>query len=230
MIGHLVDVEADRARDMAGEIFRRGVALVGRQIIRAVDHDEVGRAQPGGEPVGGDEPAADRRLGRGGGHGQVSFGCRRRRRVARKRCQIPTRRHRYIGPRGAYAKAMRTRRFCLPFFSIWVTRTVPISPVRRTWVPPQGCRSYPAIATRRTRPVPIGGLTDMVLTRDGLAASSSSLIQRVVTSASAAIMSASLRVISSLSRPASGMSKSSRPSDSPTEPPVTGNGKAADRR
>jgi hypothetical protein len=40
-----------------------------------------------------------------------------------------------------YAQPIRTRRFCLPFFSIWVTRTAPISEVRRTWVPPHGCRS-----------------------------------------------------------------------------------------
>jgi hypothetical protein len=48
--------------------------------------------------------------------------------------------------------------------------------VRATWVPPQGCRSiWPApspIRTSRTLPCPIGGLTDMVLTRPGLASSS----------------------------------------------------------
>ena len=48
----------------------------------------------------------------------------------------------------------------LPFFSIWVTRTAPISAVACTWVPPQGCRSSPAISISRTRPVPIGGFTD----------------------------------------------------------------------
>src|ERR1043166_5445753 len=67
---------------------------------------------------------------------------------------------------------MRTRRFCLPFFSIWVTRTAPISEVRRTWVPPHGCRSKPAISTSRTRPLPMGGLTDMVFTKPVLASSS----------------------------------------------------------
>src|SRR5262249_10871420 len=61
---------------------------------------------------------------------------------------------------------------------IWVTRTSPISLVVRTWVPPQGCRSYPTISMSRTRPVPTGGLTDMVLTRPGWAASSASVIQR----------------------------------------------------
>ena len=121
-----------------------------------------------------------------------------------------------------YTNAKRTRRFNFPFFSICVTRTAPISPVPRTWVPPQGCRSKPAISISRTCPVPIGGFTDMVLTSVGLASSSASLIQRLVTLASAAIISASLAVIASLSRPASGMSKSSRLSASPIEPPVTG--------
>ena len=37
----------------------------------------------------------------------------------------------------------RTRRFCLPFFSMSVITTEPISPVRRTCVPPQGWRSMP---------------------------------------------------------------------------------------
>ena len=73
----------------------------------------------------------------------------------------------------------------------------------------------------RTRPVPIGGFTDMVLTRPGLASSSASLIQRLVTAASVAIISFTFAVMASLSRPASGMSKSSRLSLSPTEPPVT---------
>ena len=41
----------------------------------------------------------------------------------------------------AYANAIRTRRFCLPFFSICVTRTSPISLVVCTCMPPQGCRS-----------------------------------------------------------------------------------------
>src|SRR5271154_4961244 len=58
---------------------------------------------------------------------------------------------------------MRTRRLILPFFSIPVTEAWPISPVRPTCVPPQGWRSKPSIAISRTRPVPIGGLTDIVL-------------------------------------------------------------------
>src|SRR3984957_21182721 len=40
-------------------------------------------------------------------------------------------------PKG-HARAMRTRRLILPFFSIPVTSAWPISPVRATWVPPQG--------------------------------------------------------------------------------------------
>ena len=36
------------------------------------------------------------------------------------------------------ANTSRTRRFCLPFFSIWLTATLPISPVERTCVPPHG--------------------------------------------------------------------------------------------
>ena len=54
-----------------------------------------------------------------------------------------------------------TRRFWRPFFSILPISTRPISAVRATWVPPQGCRSTcvgPApIRTSRTRPCPIGG-------------------------------------------------------------------------
>ena len=73
------------------------------------------------------------------------------------------------------------RRLSLPFFSILVTTTLPISPVLRTCVPPQGCVSTEPpspMRTRRTLPVPIGGFTDMVRTRPGLASSSASLIQR----------------------------------------------------
>ena len=62
----------------------------------------------------------------------------------------------------------------------------------------------------------------MVFTRPGLASSSASVIQRERTSASALIISFTFAVISSLSRPASGMSKSSRLSSSFTAPPVTG--------
>ena len=54
------------------------------------------------------------------------------------------------------ASRMLTRRFCRPFFSILPSRTVPISAVDRTCVPPQGCRSMGVtpspMRTRRTRP------------------------------------------------------------------------------
>ena len=52
------------------------------------------------------------------------------------------------------------RRFWRPLFSILPTSRRPISPVERTWVPPQGCRSTPAMSSSRTRPPPDGGFTD----------------------------------------------------------------------
>ena len=67
------------------------------------------------------------------------------------------------------------RRFILPLFSILVHSTRPISPVRATCVPPQACRSTPSIASRRTRPAPIGGRTLMVFTSSGREFSSSSV-------------------------------------------------------
>src|SRR5262249_40546248 len=87
-------------------------------------------------------------------------------------------RHRTLEP---YAKTSLIRRFILPLLSIFATAMGPTSAVDRTCVPPQGCRSIrpsSPMATRRTRPVPVGGFTDIVRTRWGLAASSSSLIQR----------------------------------------------------
>ena len=58
------------------------------------------------------------------------------------------------------------RRFCRPLFSTLAIAIRPISPVERTCVPPQGCRSTgvsPApIRTSRTRPAPRGGFTDSV--------------------------------------------------------------------
>ncbi len=41
MIGDLVDVEENRAGNMAGEIFRLGVALLRRQIKRTVNDDDI---------------------------------------------------------------------------------------------------------------------------------------------------------------------------------------------
>src|SRR5215472_19191817 len=72
-------------------------------------------------------------------------------------------RHR-LSPVSHSAKARMTRRFCLPLFSILVTATGPISLVLRICVPPQGCRSIPDISMSRTRPIPAGGLTDIVRT------------------------------------------------------------------
>ena len=60
------------------------------------------------------------------------------------------------GRAGLQASVIDTRRFWRPFFSILPISTRPISAVRRTCVPPQGCRSIcaspSAIRTRRTRP------------------------------------------------------------------------------
>ena len=55
------------------------------------------------------------------------------------------------------------------------------------------------MAISRTRPVPVGGLTDIVLTSAGLAASSSSVIQRWLTGASSAMSALSSRSTSALS-------------------------------
>src|SRR3954469_9878054 len=52
-----------------------------------------------------------------------------------------------------HANETRMRRFCLPFFSIRVTTTGPISAVLLTCVPPQGCGSTEPpspMTTRRT--------------------------------------------------------------------------------
>src|SRR4029077_15565967 len=204
MIGDRVDVEEHRARNMRGNIFGPGIAVLRWKVVGPVDDDDIRLAELAGKPFGGLEPAA-----------RCSCGVHRCGQSILMRTIVQSFRQ------GKHANAARTRRFCLPFFSICVTRTAPISPVARTCVPPQGCRSSPAISMRRTCQVPIGGFTDIVFTRPGLASSSASVIQRLVTRALLAIISATFAVIASLSRPASGMSKSSRLSLSPTEPPVT---------
>ena len=106
-----------------------------------------------------------------------------------------------MGLRSASSRAERDAHAAidLAFFSIPVTEAWPISPVRATCVPPQGCRSKPSMAIRRTRPAPIGGLTDMVLVRLGLASSSASAIQRWLTAASRAISALSRSSMSALS-------------------------------
>ncbi len=129
---------------------------------------------------------------------------------------------------------MFTRRFSRPFFSILPIRSAPISPVRATWVPPQGCRSTcPAprpIRTSRTRPAPRGGCTDIVLTSPGLASSSASVIQSVLTSRSRATSALSASSSAALSSGGSSMAKSRRPFSAPTAPPVTAKGSTTDNR
>ena len=114
-----------------------------------------------------------------------------------------------IGP-----KRMRKRRFSRPFFSILPMWISPTSPVARTWVPPQGWLSTAALSpmqTSRIRPVPTGGRTFFDLTRPGLAASSSSVIQlRDRPDGRRRPAPSAARVTSSLVKPASGMSKSTR--------------------
>ena len=192
MVRDRVDVEALSARDMAGEEFALGVALVVRQIVRAIQHDDVRIAEmlPRANPS---RPAS----------GWRAF--------------LPA-----SSVLLDHANEIRTRRFCLPFFSICVTRIGPISPVRRTCVPPQGCRSKPDDLDQ-----PHAAAAHRRLDRHGLHQPRIGLELRVGdparrTSASAAIISFTRRVISSLSSPASGMSKSSRLSSSFTAPPVTG--------
>ena len=46
---------------------------------------------------------------------------------------------------GSSSRAISTRLLCLPSLRILTTRIPPISPILRTCVPPQGCRSMPGI-------------------------------------------------------------------------------------
>ena len=60
---------------------------------------------------------------------------------------LPVERHRAVGHGlRQSAKCRLTRRFSRPFFSILPIRSRPISPVERTCVPPQGCRSIVSVA------------------------------------------------------------------------------------
>jgi hypothetical protein len=61
MIGDRLDIETHRARDVAGAILRRGVAILGGEIVGTVEHHEVGRSQACGKPIRGDQPAATHR-------------------------------------------------------------------------------------------------------------------------------------------------------------------------
>src|SRR5262249_52241380 len=185
-VGDLVDIEEHRARNVLIGEFRLRVALLCRQIERAVDDADVGRIDPFGQPLGADQ-----------GVGSCVF-------------------------HGAsYGSAMMKRRFIFPLFSILVHSTRPISPVRATCVPPQACRSTSSIASRRTRPAPIGGRTLIVLTSSGRELSSSSVTHCGVTGRS----TARILLISSVTHSLVGTSpsrlKSSRLLSALTWPPVT---------
>ena len=56
MIRNRIDVETHRAGDVTCEIFSRSVPVHGREIIGAVNHDEIAGAETFGEPVGAQEP------------------------------------------------------------------------------------------------------------------------------------------------------------------------------
>ncbi len=58
VVGDLVDIETQRTRDVSGKIFSRSVALHRRQVIRAIEDNEAGGVEIGGEPVGGHQPFA----------------------------------------------------------------------------------------------------------------------------------------------------------------------------
>ena len=54
-IGDAVDIEEDRAGDMAGEIFGLRVAAGTGHVPAGIDHDQIGIAQMLGQPLRGDE-------------------------------------------------------------------------------------------------------------------------------------------------------------------------------
>ena len=53
-----IDVEKYCAWNVRGNIFRLGVALLRRKVVRAVNDDDVFISELGGEPFGRLEPAA----------------------------------------------------------------------------------------------------------------------------------------------------------------------------
>lgn len=55
LIGNVFDVEEARAGNMGGAVFRAGVAACVGKIPRGIEDAQVGVAQMGGEPVGGNE-------------------------------------------------------------------------------------------------------------------------------------------------------------------------------
>ena len=58
MIADRLDVEEHGAGDMAVAILGMRVALLRRQEIRTVDHDQIAIAQMLGEPIGRNQPSA----------------------------------------------------------------------------------------------------------------------------------------------------------------------------
>jgi hypothetical protein len=79
VIGDLVDVEEDRARNVRGELLLEAFAIFCRQIARAVDDHDAGIAKVFGELVGGDKPTAvgDRGLLIGASRNYPGDFCRR---------------------------------------------------------------------------------------------------------------------------------------------------------
>ena len=114
-VGDLFDIEEDGAGDVMLVVLGAGIAVGAGQEVCGIDHPDIGCAQMLGQPVG-----ADQRVGFGVWH------------------RFPSIDRRVRGPGSYDASATTTRRFCLPLFSIFTTSTRPISPVRPTWVPPQG--------------------------------------------------------------------------------------------
>ena len=51
VVGDVVDVEEQRARNVLGQVFGLGVALGGRQVHRAVEDDEARGVEVGGQPL-----------------------------------------------------------------------------------------------------------------------------------------------------------------------------------
>src|SRR5262249_3865875 len=86
--------------------------------------------------------------------------------------------------------------------------TAPISAVRGTCVPPPRWGSRPTISMSPIRPGPMGGATDMVLNKPGVAVRSASLFQRARTSGWGAISSFWRALISVLWVPPVGMAES----------------------
>ena len=151
-VGDLIDVEIAGAGNVRGA---EGVRLVpgsfGRYLV-AVEDDQVGLpSSPASQSVETRFPSRSppcRPHDAARHHGASST----LRATPVRRCAYWPAVTDAVAPSpGHAASTTYTRRFCLPLFSILLTSTRPISPVRRTWVPPQGCRSTGA-ASRRCAP------------------------------------------------------------------------------